>query len=161
MLETPWPARANVPANLCEGLVTYEGLALKAAEPSDRPIKNPRRRTNRVARATKCWISERYIGAGDNYGDAIVDAIESAEAMVLVFSVNANNSEEIKKEIALAGQRKITVIPVRLGAIASRFDLAQMPRRRREPRLRHPPDGERHSRDRAAPNPVIKRSSSA
>ena len=59
----------------------------------------------------RCWISERDIGAGDNYGDAIVDAIESAEAMVLVFSANANNSEEIKKEIALASQRKITVIP--------------------------------------------------
>ncbi len=66
----------------------------------------------------RCWISERDIGAGDNYGDAIVDAIESAEAMVLVFSANANNSEEIKKEIALASQRKITVIPVRLEEVA-------------------------------------------
>jgi formylglycine-generating enzyme required for sulfatase activity len=66
----------------------------------------------------KCWISERDIGAGDNYGDAIVDAIESADAMVLIFSANANNSEEIKKEIALASQRKITVIPVRLEEVA-------------------------------------------
>ncbi|MEI9914987.1 MAG: toll/interleukin-1 receptor domain-containing protein [Methylovirgula sp.] len=61
-----------------------------------------------------CWISERDIGAGDNYGDAIVDAIENAKAMVLVFSVNANNSDEIKKEIALASQRKLTVVPIRI-----------------------------------------------
>jgi formylglycine-generating enzyme required for sulfatase activity len=66
----------------------------------------------------KCWISERDIRAGDNYGDAIVDAIESALVMVLVFSANANNSEEIKKEIALASQRKITVVPVRLEEVA-------------------------------------------
>ena len=61
-----------------------------------------------------CWISERDIGAGDNYGDAIVDAIESAKVMVLVFSANANNSDEIKKEIALASQRKLTVVPIRI-----------------------------------------------
>ncbi len=61
-----------------------------------------------------CWISERDIGAGDNYGDAIVDAIETAKVMVLVFSANANNSDEIKKEIALASQRKLTVVPIRI-----------------------------------------------
>jgi formylglycine-generating enzyme required for sulfatase activity len=75
----------------------------------------------------KCWISERDIGAGDNYGDSIVDAIESALVMVLVFSANANNSEEIKKEIALASQRKITVVPVRLEEVtpskAFRYEL--------------------------------------
>jgi formylglycine-generating enzyme required for sulfatase activity len=70
------------------------------------------------SRGINCWLSERDIGAGDNYGDAIVDAIERAPAMVLIFSANANNSEEIKKEIALASQRKITVIPVRLEDVA-------------------------------------------
>jgi formylglycine-generating enzyme required for sulfatase activity len=75
----------------------------------------------------RCWISERDIGAGDNYGDAIVDAIEHAMVMVLVFSANANNSDEIKKEIALASQRKITVVPVRLEEVtpskAFRYEL--------------------------------------
>ncbi len=42
-----------------------------------------------------CWISERDIGAGDNYADAIVDAIDGAKDMVLVFSANANSSVEI------------------------------------------------------------------
>jgi formylglycine-generating enzyme required for sulfatase activity len=47
--------------------------------------------------------------------------------MVLVFSPHANNSEEIKKEIALASQRKITVIPIRLEEVtpskAFRYEL--------------------------------------
>jgi formylglycine-generating enzyme required for sulfatase activity len=80
------------------------------------------------SRGLTCWISERDIAAGDNYGDAIVDAIERAGAMVLVFSENANNSDEIKKEIALASQRRITVVPVRIEDVtpskAFRYELA-------------------------------------
>jgi hypothetical protein len=43
-------------------------------------------------RGVPCWIAGRDVGPGDNYGDAIVDAIERAQAMVLVFSSSANNS---------------------------------------------------------------------
>jgi formylglycine-generating enzyme required for sulfatase activity len=79
-------------------------------------------------RGVACWISGRDVGPGENYGDAIVDAIERARAMVLVFSSNANNSEEIKKELALASQHRVTVIPVRVEDItpsqAFRYELA-------------------------------------
>jgi len=79
-------------------------------------------------RGVACWFSERDIAAGDNYGDAIVDAIERAPAMVLVFSHNANDSDEIKKEVALASQRRITVAPVRIEDVqpskAFRYELA-------------------------------------
>ena len=34
--------------------------------------------------------------------------------MVLVFSRNANNSEEIKRELALASAKKLFVLPVRI-----------------------------------------------
>lgn len=66
------------------------------------------------ARGVGCWVASRDIKGGENYGDAIVDALERAGAMVLVFSANANASEEIKKEISLASQRGITVIPARI-----------------------------------------------
>jgi len=46
--------------------------------------------------------------------DSIVCAINAAKVMVLVFSENANNSDDIKREIVLAGDAKITVIPVRV-----------------------------------------------
>jgi formylglycine-generating enzyme required for sulfatase activity len=79
-------------------------------------------------RGVACWISERDIAAGDNYGDSIVDAIEKASAMVLVFSSAANDSDEIKKEVALASQRRITVVPVRIEDVAPskafRYELA-------------------------------------
>jgi TIR domain len=65
------------------------------------------------SRGIDCWLASRNIGPGDNFQEAIVKAIQSAKAMVLVFTDNANNSAEIKKELALASQNKLAVIPAR------------------------------------------------
>src|SRR5205823_13215789 len=54
-------------------------------------------------RGLECWVSSRNIGPGENFQEAITRAIRSAKVMILVFSANANNSLEVKKEIALAG----------------------------------------------------------
>jgi hypothetical protein len=79
-------------------------------------------------RGLKCWIAGRDVGAGDNFQEAIVTAIRSAKVMVLVFSDNANNSTEIKKELALASQNKVAVIPARvedvIPAAALAYELA-------------------------------------
>jgi TPR repeat protein len=69
-------------------------------------------------RGVKCWISCRDIHPGENFQVAIVHAIRAAKVMVLVFSANANNSEEIKKELVLAGQSKLVVMPVRVEDIS-------------------------------------------
>ena len=66
------------------------------------------------ARGYACWISSRDIDPGENFQEAIVRAIRRAPLMILVFSANANNSSEIKKEIALASQNRVTVIPMRI-----------------------------------------------
>jgi hypothetical protein len=60
-----------------------------------------------------CWLASRDIGPGDNFQEAIVRAIRTVRVMVLVFTGNANNSNEIKKEIALASQHQLAVIPLR------------------------------------------------
>ena len=65
-------------------------------------------------RGLACWISSRDIGPGDNFQEAIVRALRGARAMVLVFTSNANSSDEIKKEMALASQNHLAVIPVRV-----------------------------------------------
>jgi hypothetical protein len=65
-------------------------------------------------RGVACWISSRDIGPGDNFQEAIVRALRGARAMVLVFTSNANSSDEIKKEMALASQNHLAVIPVRV-----------------------------------------------
>ena len=65
-------------------------------------------------RGLTCWMSSRDIGPGENFQVSILRAIRSAGMMVMVFSGNSNNSDEVKKEIALAGQHKLLVVPVRV-----------------------------------------------
>ncbi len=66
------------------------------------------------SRGLSCWISSRDVGPGENFMDAIVNAISAAKVMVLVFSENANNSDDMKREIVLASSAMVTVIPVRV-----------------------------------------------
>ncbi|HLY56843.1 MAG TPA: TIR domain-containing protein [Stellaceae bacterium] len=69
-------------------------------------------------RGVACWISSRDIVPGENFQEAIVKALRAARVMVLVFTSSANNSDEIKKELALASQGRIAVIPVRVEDVA-------------------------------------------
>jgi formylglycine-generating enzyme required for sulfatase activity len=65
-------------------------------------------------RGFDCWISRRDVAPGQNFQESIVEAIGSGKVMILVFSDNANSSGEIKKELAIASQRSLVVIPVRI-----------------------------------------------
>ncbi len=62
----------------------------------------------------RCWIAPRDIAPGANWGGSIAEAIDDAVAMVLVFSRNADNSDQIKKELVLAGDAHKVVIPARV-----------------------------------------------
>lgn len=73
----------------------------------------------RVCRAlesagVRCWIAPRDIAAGADWGGSIARAIDATEAVVLVFSSNADNSDQIKKELVLAGNASKVVIPARV-----------------------------------------------
>src|SRR5262249_15886246 len=61
-----------------------------------------------------CWIASRDIGPGENFQVSIVRAIRAAKVMILVFSANSKNSEEIKKQLSMAGQSRLIVIRVRV-----------------------------------------------
>ncbi len=65
-------------------------------------------------RGFRCWIANRDVLPGHNFQESISRAIRSAKVMLLVFTANANNSDEIKKELALASRSKIVVIPLRV-----------------------------------------------
>jgi hypothetical protein len=65
-------------------------------------------------RGLACWIAGRDVNPGENFMSAIVQAIRSAKVMVLVFTENANTSQEIAKELALASQHQLVVMPVRV-----------------------------------------------
>jgi hypothetical protein len=59
-----------------------------------------------------CWIANRDVW--QNYQEEIVDAIKTTKAMIIVFSDSANKSDEIKKELSLAGKYKLKKFPVRI-----------------------------------------------
>ena len=76
------------------------------------------------SRGYPCWIACRDIGPGENFQESIVKAIRSAKLMLLVFTSHANNSNEIKKEIVLAGRYHLTVVPVRVEDVVPNDALA-------------------------------------
>jgi hypothetical protein len=65
-------------------------------------------------RGFTCWISARNIHPGENFQSAIVKAIRGAKVLLLVFTSNSNRSEEMTKELALASQQKLMVVPLRV-----------------------------------------------
>lgn len=67
-----------------------------------------------TSRAVKCWISSKHVPPGGNYMNEIVNALVASSVMVLVYSRNANLSKEIERELALAGQHQLTVIPLKI-----------------------------------------------
>ena len=66
------------------------------------------------AAGIRCWIAPRDIIPGTVYGGAIIDAIETAKILVLIFSGSANASPQIKREVERAVSKGIPVIPVRI-----------------------------------------------
>jgi hypothetical protein len=66
----------------------------------------------------RCWMAPRDIRPGDEWGAAIVKAIDQCRVMVLIFSSNANNSKQIRREVERAVHAGATIIPVRIEDIA-------------------------------------------
>ncbi|MFI4998050.1 MAG: toll/interleukin-1 receptor domain-containing protein [Hyphomicrobiales bacterium] len=66
------------------------------------------------AHGFKCWISSRDVRPGHNYQESIVQAIETSSAIVFLFSDFSNKTDEVKKELSLASNFEIPVIPLRL-----------------------------------------------
>jgi hypothetical protein len=66
------------------------------------------------SRGIGCWINARDIQPGENFQVSIVRALREAKIMVLVFTHNSNSSDEMTRELALASQQKLIVIPLRV-----------------------------------------------
>ena len=62
----------------------------------------------------RCWIAPRDILPGSDWGEAILDAIKEAHALVLIFSSSSNDSEQIKREVERTVHQGIAVIPFRI-----------------------------------------------
>ena len=60
------------------------------------------------------WIDQRSIRPGASYAEEIFLAINSASAVVLLLTASSNESREIHREIQLAANANVPVIPLRL-----------------------------------------------
>ncbi len=80
------------------------------------------------ASGLQCWISLRDVLPGQNYQEAIVQALETASGIVFLFSEHSNKSQEIRKELSIGGSINAPVFPLRLSPIAAsgalRYELA-------------------------------------
>ena len=60
------------------------------------------------------WIDKEGIFSGENYKEVIVDAIETAKAVIFVSSVNSNASINVIRELGYAVKQRRTIIPIML-----------------------------------------------
>jgi len=66
------------------------------------------------ARSINCWIAPRNVVAGSNWGKSIVEAINNASAMILVFSEASNQSPHVLREVERMVNTQRPLIPVRI-----------------------------------------------
>ena len=69
------------------------------------------------AESVRCWVAPRDVVPGADWGESIVDAIESSRIMILIFSKNANESPQIKREVERAVDKGVYIIPFRVDNI--------------------------------------------
>ena len=71
----------------------------------------------------RCWIAPRDIRPGADWAKSIVAGLKSCRVMVLVFSSHSNNSQQVGREVKLAFERGLTVMPFRIEDVKPGEDL--------------------------------------
>ena len=69
---------------------------------------------NLEAAGARCWIAPRDIAPGEDWPTAINKAITKSRTMVLVFSSNSNSSDDVSRELILAANSKLVIIPFKI-----------------------------------------------
>jgi hypothetical protein len=72
---------------------------------------------NIEASGIRCWIAPRDIAPGEDWPAAIATAISESHVMVLVFSAHSNASEDVGREIILAANHRLVIIPFKIDNI--------------------------------------------
>ena len=66
------------------------------------------------AESVTCWVAPRDVVPGADWGESIINAIESSRIMILIFSRSANVSPQIKREVERAVNKGVYIIPFRV-----------------------------------------------
>ena len=64
------------------------------------------------SRGLQCWVAPRDIPAGEQYATAIMQAIQSTDAMVVMFSEHSNTSQHVHREVERAVNYRKRIYPV-------------------------------------------------
>ncbi len=65
-------------------------------------------------RGLRCWIAPRNLDAGEDYMAQLSDRVAESKAVILVFSDEANHSPHVKREVGLAFENEVPIIPFRI-----------------------------------------------
>jgi phosphate transport system substrate-binding protein len=76
------------------------------------------------AKGIRCWIAPRDVVPGMDYAEAILQAIEDARGMLLIFSSKANQSNQVKRELERAVHFGLPIIPLRIEQVPPNRSLA-------------------------------------
>ena len=92
-------------------------------------VKNKTQPT-RCARARiegiRCWIAPRDVTPGLEWSECIIEAIEQARIMVLVFTADANASPQIRREVERAANHGVSsfLCALRMSCPAGRWSIS-------------------------------------
>ena len=62
----------------------------------------------------RCWMAPRDVTPGTSWGEAIIEAIESSKAMVVILSGNSDRSRQVIREVERAVAHEEIIIPFRI-----------------------------------------------
>ncbi len=69
------------------------------------------------ADSVTCWVAPRDVVPGADWGESIINAVESSRIMILIFSQSAHASSQIKREVERPVNKGVYIIPFRLDDI--------------------------------------------
>jgi len=62
----------------------------------------------------RCWVAPRDIRPSQDWAEAIIDALDNARLLLLIFSASANSSPQVRREVERAVSKGLPVLPFRI-----------------------------------------------
>jgi len=66
------------------------------------------------SRGLRCWVAPRDIVPGKEWSQSIIEGLNQCRMMVLIFSANSNNSQQVSREVERAVNRNMPIVPFRI-----------------------------------------------
>ncbi len=74
-------------------------------------------------RRIRCWYAPRDVPPGHAWASALVDAIGQSRVFILIFSDGANRSGQVAREMSLAAEHELPILPFRIEDVEPSGDM--------------------------------------